>query len=339
MTSATDLLAREDREPTLHEIEPGRTGGCKVKMKTGTLGQPPVDRGRLVRRVVVQDKMDIERRGNLLVDDGEELFELDGAMTLITLTDHLSRLDIEGGEKRCGPVSAVVVCATLGKTGAQGKDRLGAIERLDLRFLVHAQHQGSVRRVHVEPDNVAHLVDKQWICRELERFRAMRLKRKRSPNARDRRLGQTGGFGHRPRAPVRGMRWRAFEGERNHSFDILIGHLSWRPGPRFVQQTVEATSEEALSPIADDALGHADPLSDFGVAHAGRAQHNDARSSSQGVRSLSTPHPLFKAASFGWAQSQGFELRSSTHAVPPFKSLPCIRRAAHNVTQINDSVH
>ena len=53
MASATDLFACENREPTLHEIEPRRAGRCKVKMKTGMLDQPPFDRGCLVRCVIV----------------------------------------------------------------------------------------------------------------------------------------------------------------------------------------------------------------------------------------------------------------------------------------------
>ena len=45
--------------------------------------------------------------------------------------------------------------------GSHREQRLGAIQRLDLRFLVDAEHQRVVRRVEIEADDVAHLVDKQ----------------------------------------------------------------------------------------------------------------------------------------------------------------------------------
>jgi hypothetical protein len=60
------------------------------------------------------------------------------------------------------------VCAAFGQPGAQREHRLGAVESLDLGFLVHAQHKGAIGRVHVEPDDVAHLLDEQRIGRELE---------------------------------------------------------------------------------------------------------------------------------------------------------------------------
>ena len=40
-----------------------------------------------------------------------------------------------------------------------GQQRLGAVERLNLALFVHAQDQGAVRRVGVEADDVADLVD------------------------------------------------------------------------------------------------------------------------------------------------------------------------------------
>ena len=39
------------------------------------------------------------------------------------------------------------------------------IERLDLAFLVDAQHQRALRRIEIEADDVAHLVDEHRIAR------------------------------------------------------------------------------------------------------------------------------------------------------------------------------
>lgn len=41
-----------------------------------------------------------------------------------------------------------------------------------------AEHDGVRRRMHVDVDDVAHLLDEQWICRQLERLGALRLQAK-----------------------------------------------------------------------------------------------------------------------------------------------------------------
>ena len=45
---------------------------------------------------------------------------------------------------------------------------LGAVERLDLALLVDRQDDGVGRRIDIEPDHVAQLVDELWIVGELE---------------------------------------------------------------------------------------------------------------------------------------------------------------------------
>src|SRR5260370_23124299 len=75
--------------------------------------------------------------------------------------------------------------------GSHRERRLGAIQRLDLRFLMDAEHQRVVRRVEIEADDVAHpgsgpgqaLVNKERICRQLEGFAPVRLEGERPPDA------------------------------------------------------------------------------------------------------------------------------------------------------------
>ena len=61
----------------------------------------------------------------------------------------------------------VVVRVPLGLAGAHGQQRLGSVERLDLRLLVDAKHQGPVGRIEVETDDVADLLHEQRIGRQL----------------------------------------------------------------------------------------------------------------------------------------------------------------------------
>ena len=64
----------------------------------------------------------------------------------------------------------------------QGQARLGAVERLDLRLLINAEHHRVRRRVDVEPDDVAQLGDEFRIARELELPHPMRLEPVSAPD-------------------------------------------------------------------------------------------------------------------------------------------------------------
>jgi hypothetical protein len=65
-------------------------------------------------------------------------------------------------------VPLVVVRAPLDLPRAHRQQGLRAIEGLHLRFLIHAQHQGVLGRIHVLADDIAHLVDEQRIGGQLK---------------------------------------------------------------------------------------------------------------------------------------------------------------------------
>jgi hypothetical protein len=52
---------------------------------------------------------------------------------------------------------------------------LGTLERLNLAFFIDAQHHRVIRRIEVETDDVAHLLDELRVGRELEASGAVRL--------------------------------------------------------------------------------------------------------------------------------------------------------------------
>jgi hypothetical protein len=65
-------------------------------------------------------------------------------------------------------VADVVVGDALHVAQAHGQQRLRPVQGLDLRFLVDAEHHRLVGRVQVETDDVADLLDKERIRRQLE---------------------------------------------------------------------------------------------------------------------------------------------------------------------------
>ena len=98
----------------------------------------------------------------------QELAELPASVALVALPDDLSGGDVEGCEQRGRAVALVVMGAPLDPAGAQRQQGLGAIERLNLGRLVHAEDHGVLRRVHVQAYDVARLVHEVGVRRELE---------------------------------------------------------------------------------------------------------------------------------------------------------------------------
>src|ERR1700674_1549797 len=120
------------------------------------------------------------------------------------LADFRSSSDIQGCEQTRSAMALIVVSSTLGLPGQHGKDGLATAERLDLTFLIYAQHHRVMGWVHIQPDDVSHLVDQQRIVRQLEGLAAMRTQPERPPDPTDRGLTES-----RPRcqgstAPVSG---------------------------------------------------------------------------------------------------------------------------------------
>jgi hypothetical protein len=64
--------------------------------------------------------------------------------------------------------------------GPHRQQRLSPVERLDLGFFIDAQHHGASRRIEVEPDVVAHLLDEQPIARNRRPYSKESLSRVQS---------------------------------------------------------------------------------------------------------------------------------------------------------------
>src|SRR6266498_3716000 len=99
------------------------------------------------------------------------------------IADDLADLDVERCEERRGPVALVVMCAPLDLAGAHRQQGLRAVKRLDLALLVHTEHQRTIRRIEVQPDDVAHFLDKHWVGGELEGLDPVRLQPEGTPDA------------------------------------------------------------------------------------------------------------------------------------------------------------
>ena len=132
-----------------------------------------------------------------------------------------------------------VVGAPLGLTRAYRQQWLRAVQRLNLRLLIDAQHQGFVGGMQVQTDDIPHFFNEQRVLGELKRFGAMRLQSKRAPDAIDRALAQPAALGYRAGRPVRGVGRPLLQRQRQHAFHIRVANLARGSGTRFVQQPVQ----------------------------------------------------------------------------------------------------
>ena len=71
------------------------------------------------------------------------------------LCDHFAGLRIEGGKQGRGAVACVVVRPALHLAGLHRQQRLRAVERLDLRLLIDAEHRRMRRGIQIEADDIA----------------------------------------------------------------------------------------------------------------------------------------------------------------------------------------
>ena len=159
-------------------------------------GQPTLHCLGLVGGVVVEDQVQVEVGRGLLVDQPQEADELGGAMAEHALADHRARLHVEGCEQRRRAMALVVVRHGRAPTALHRQPRLGAVERLDLALLVHREHQRVLGRVHVEPDDVADLLDELRVVRKLEGLDPVRLQAVLAPDAVNGGRRQAARLGH-----------------------------------------------------------------------------------------------------------------------------------------------
>ena len=139
--------------------------------------------GRLVGGQVVADHVDGQAGLDLAVDVVEEVAEVYGPVLGGQLADDLAGGGVQRGEQVDRAVADVVVAAALRHPWQHGQNRGSSLQGLDLRLLVDREDRGVRRRREVKADDVADLVEKQRVGRDLEALRAVRLQPEGPPDA------------------------------------------------------------------------------------------------------------------------------------------------------------
>lgn len=134
-----------------------------MNLESGPLGQPGAHFGMFVGGVIVHDQMHIQRGRNGRVDALKKAQKFLVAVPRLTVSEHSPCSNIEGRKQGGGSMADIVMRDAFHVTQAHGQHRLGAAQGLDLRLFIDGQHDGMIRRVQVQTDNVAYLLDEKRI--------------------------------------------------------------------------------------------------------------------------------------------------------------------------------
>ncbi len=179
-------------------------------MEAGPLRQPGADLGVLVGAVVVDDQVDIQFFWDGLLDLAQEAQELLVPVARSALGHHLPGGHVQRSKQGGGAVADVVMRHALHVAQSHGQQRLSAVQGLDLRLLVDAEHHRLVRRVQVQADDVPDLLDQEGVGGEFERLLPVRLHREGLQPSVERGLPQAEALRARE-MPVAAARERALQ--------------------------------------------------------------------------------------------------------------------------------
>src|ERR1700723_262895 len=223
--------------------------------------------GVLVSGIVVDDHMHRLLLGHLGINDVEEADELLMAMALHTLADDLAFQHIKRCEQRRDAMTLVVVCDGASTSLLHRQPRLGAVQRLDLAFLIDRENDGVVGRVDVEADDLFELGRKLGIVGQLEPADQMRPQAMSTPDPLHRTDADPSGFRHRRAGPMAGGRRRSCQGQGHNAFGYLWAQWWNARGPSLVAPKPRyAFFAKPFLPAPDHRLGLAGGAHDVGSA-------------------------------------------------------------------------
>jgi len=259
--AAADGAAGDQRKEALDQVQPGAVRRHEMQMPAWTCGQPGLDLRMLVGGVVVDDQVNVEIGGHRRFDCAQEAEKLLMTVAWLALRQHLPGQHVQGREQRRRSVPLVIMGHALDIAEAQRQQRLGALQRLHLALLINAQHQGIVRRIQVQPDYIAHLLDEEGIGGQLEAFAAVRCYPKHFQVAMHAGLRDAGFCSDTTDRPVRRAIVRLLMqrgvGQRGQSLVVDCPRLTWT---QFVMQPSNPPFDEPPAPLTHRGRRHSMPL-------------------------------------------------------------------------------
>ena len=276
--AASDFPTCDRRKEALDCVEPRRRGWCEMECPSRMVGEPRQDIGMFVGRVVVGDGVNDFSSWYGALNGVQESNELLMPMLFHTPPDDGSVEDVERREQCGHAVAFVIVGHGSAFSGFQWQSRLGAIERLNLAFLVDGDDDRVSRRRDVEADDVLDFFSEFWIAGSFESANAMGLQAMSIPQALNRPKRNAERLGHRAARPVGGFARRFRAGQLQHFRD---GPGRKRSAPGFArlvaQKSIDALLAISLLPAPDSWATHVSPPSDFQHGQSLGGKQDDPR--------------------------------------------------------------
>ena len=173
--STANTPLRQVAEPAFDRGEPRTRRRDEVQVEAGMPSHPPAHGGVRVRGVIVQDQMQLERGRRLRIDLLEKLATLVVPMARQAVTDHVPIKQAQRRKQGGRAVALIIVRHGAAPTVLHREARLGAIQGLDLAFLIHAEDEGMLGRVQLQAYDILHFLLEVRIPAERERADPLRL--------------------------------------------------------------------------------------------------------------------------------------------------------------------
>jgi len=151
-------------------------------------------------------------------------------------SDHRALQNVERSKQSGRSVALIIVRLSCWQAGSQRKNRLRAVERLNLAFLIHAEDDRLIRRVYIEPHNVAHFPSKFRVVTEFEGLHSMGLQFVLLPNPLHGSGADFLARRHGPNTPMRGILRGGLHRRVHNGFFLFCRDLLGTPATRPVLQ-------------------------------------------------------------------------------------------------------
>jgi hypothetical protein len=293
-------------EEALDGVDPGCRRGREVEGEALVPTKPLNDLGMFVCCIVVEHDVDLLVGRNLVLDDVQKTDELLVGVALHTPADDVAFEHVKGGEQGGGAVPFIVVGHGAASPFLQGQAWLGSVECLDLTFLVHGQHDGMLRRIDVEADDISHFGGELRIVGQLELSYLMWPQAMAAPDAMHRTDADCADRGDGRRRPVRDFTRRLAQRQRHHALSDRVAERRDARRARLVdQQSVRARFHEALLPPPYAGLGFARGAHDLVSSDALSGQQHDLRTPYVLLWTIPIGHYLSQTDVIGGAKADG----------------------------------
>ena len=302
-----DALVGDLTEPPLHHVHPRTRRRNEVQMEAWMPPKPGFYTRMFVGRVVIRDEVQIEFGRGFDIDLVEEADEFLMPVARHAFADHLAVEHAEGRKQSGRAVALVVVRHRSTATLLQWETGLGAIEGLDLTFLVDAQNEGFVRWIEIESNNIVELLDKVFIAANLEGLDEMGLEVVLLPNTLNAHRTDALSLGHAPYAPVSFCGWFGTQRGLDNRTDLAFGDTGDAAGAGSILfKSGYPQGEETLPPQLDGRPRDIQPPRDVLTCHAISRHDYDLRTLYQTQRKALCSRPCGQSGAFFRRQEDGW---------------------------------